>query len=124
MAARSRSPARSVFFAPPPEPLQGTAQGRPADPHPAAALGQLLPVFIQRAIVALGHQRPQYSLARRIDPPRPTAAMRLGTAPPVRARLLTPQIHRRETNAKALGRQRRRQTGFPSRNTRSRRPAE
>jgi hypothetical protein len=39
--------------------------------------------------------------------------MRLGTAPILPARLLTPQIHRRETNAKALGHHRRWQTGFP-----------
>jgi hypothetical protein len=37
--------------------------------------------------------------------------MRLGTAPPVRARLLAPQIDRREPDTKALGDYRRRQTG-------------
>jgi hypothetical protein len=37
--------------------------------------------------------------------------MRLGTAPPVRARLLAPQIDRREADTKALSDHRRRQTG-------------
>jgi hypothetical protein len=75
---------------------------------------QLLPVFVQPQIVALGHQRPQDRLARRIDPPRPPAAVRLGAAPSLRAHLLAPQIHRRQPDAKALGDHRRRQTGFPS----------
>jgi len=37
--------------------------------------------------------------------------MRLGTAPPLRARLLAPQIYRREPDPKARGDHRRRQTG-------------
>ena len=40
--------------------------------------------------------------------------MRLGTAPPLRARLLAPQIHRRQPDAKTLRDGRRRQTGFIS----------
>jgi hypothetical protein len=40
--------------------------------------------------------------------------MRLGAAPAIHTRLLTPQIHRRKTNAKAPGDRRRRQTGFIS----------
>jgi hypothetical protein len=62
----------------------------------------------------LGYQRPQDHLARRIDPSRPPAAMRFGAAPSLRARLLAPQVHRRQPEAKALGDHRRRQTGFPS----------
>jgi hypothetical protein len=114
MSARSCSLARSVFFAPRPAPLQSAAQGRPADPPTPAARRQLLPVFVQRQIIALGHQRPQDYLARRIDPPHPPAAMRLGAAPPLSARLLAPQVHRRQPDAKALGDRRRRHTGFPS----------
>ena len=72
---------------------------------------QLLPVFVQRKIVALGHQCPQERLARRIDPARPPAAVRLGTAPALRARLLAPQIYRRQADTKAFGDHRRRQTG-------------
>ena len=37
--------------------------------------------------------------------------MRLGTAPALRARLLAPQIYRRQADTKALGDHRRRQTG-------------
>jgi hypothetical protein len=67
-------------------------------------------VFVQRAIVPLGYQRPQDRRARSIDPPRPPAAMRLGTTAALRARLLPPEIYRREANPKAPGDLRRRQT--------------
>ena len=71
-------------------------------------------VFVQRAVVALGHQRPQDRLARRVDPQRATAAMRFGTTTARRARLLTPQIYRREADPKATGNLRRWQTSFAS----------
>jgi hypothetical protein len=74
----------------------------------------LLCVFVQRAIVPLGYQRPQDRLARRVNPPRPPAAVRLGAAPALRIRLAAPQIHRRETDAKALSDRCWGQTGFPS----------
>ena len=73
----------------------------------------MLSVLVQRAVVVLGDQCPQDRLARRIDPPRPPAAMRLGTAPALGARLLAPQIHCRQPDAKTLGDHRRQQTGFP-----------
>jgi hypothetical protein len=74
----------------------------------------LLSVFVQRAIVALGHQRPQDRLARHIDPPRPPTAMRLGAAPALHAHLLAPQIYCRQPHAKTLRNRCRRQTGFIS----------
>jgi hypothetical protein len=74
----------------------------------------LLCVFVQRAIVPLAYQRPQDRLARRVDPPRPPAAVRFGAAPALRIRLVAPQIHRRETDAKALSDRCWGQTGFPS----------
>jgi hypothetical protein len=72
----------------------------------------LLSVLVQRAVVVLADQCPQDRLARRIDPARAPAAMRLGTAPTLAARLLAPQIYRRQPNAKTLRNHRRRQTGF------------
>jgi len=66
-------------------------------------------VFVQRAVVALGHQRPQHRLARRVDPQRATTALRFGTTKALRARLLTPEIYRREADPKAPGHLRRRQ---------------
>jgi hypothetical protein len=74
----------------------------------------LLSVLVQRAVVVLGDQCPQDRLARRIDPARPPAAMRLGTAPALHTRLLAPQIYRRQPDAKTLRNHRRRQTGFIS----------
>src|SRR3954451_20711124 len=115
MSARSCSLARSVFFfAPKPEPPQGAAQRRPADPLPSGARRQVLHVFVQRAIVPLAHQRPQDRLARRVDAPRPPAAVRLGTAAALRARLVAPEIYRRETDPKAPGNHRRRETSLIS----------
>ena len=74
----------------------------------------MLSVLVQRAVVVLSDQCPQDRLARRINPPCPPAAVRLGTAPALRARLLTPQIYRRQPDAKTLSNHRRRQTGFIS----------
>src|SRR3954453_3572435 len=114
MSVRSCSLARSVFFTPQPEPPQGAAQRRPAYSRPPGARRQLLCVFVQRAIVPLAHQRPQDRLARRIDPQRATAGVRLGTASALGACLPAPEVHCRETDAKALSDDCRRQTGFPS----------
>src|SRR5215213_1008188 len=114
MSARSCSLARSVFFTPQPKPPQGAAQRRPSYSRPPGARRQLLSVFVQRTIVPLPHQRPQDRLAHRIDPQRATAGVRLGTASALGACLLAPEVHRRETDAKALSDDCQRQTGFPS----------
>jgi hypothetical protein len=63
----------------------------------------LLGVLIQRAIVPLADQRPQSRFSCGIDPGRWTTGVRLGAAAAFLARLLAPEIHRRETNLEALG---------------------
>jgi len=81
-------------------------------------------VFVQRAVVALGHQRPQDRLARRVDPQRATTAMRFGTTTALRARLLTPEIYLERPIPKRRATSVGGNPASPASNTRSRRSAE